>query len=344
MHSPFAADRRETPKDRPAALGFTVIELLVVCAVVGLLAALILPAVQASREAARAASCRNNLKQIGLALHNHASATGRFPAGMPHWDDGLAFPRSYYSPHVLLLPYLGAGPLAADCDATERRVNRRFAPFSRWQQVTVSTFLCPTDGAGAAGGVNYRVNVGADVYYDRSGSFQPGEDGSFGPFALFLPRGPADVRDGLSQTAGASEKLRGAGGPFDRRRSVWYTGLLDITGDIPPGSMLRTLCENAPAEPVAYEAHAGGSWVQPGLLHTWYNHAAGPNPAHPDCDLFGGSSALPTGGVYSATSGHPGGVNLLLLDGAVRFVADSVDPAAWRALATRAGGDAATGF
>ena len=326
--------------------GFTVVELLVVVAVVGLLAALILPAVQASREAARATHCRNNLKQFGLALHDRHAATGALPAASRD-EPGRRF--GEYSPQARLLPYLGAGALAAEVDPTVDRVNAEHPPFSRWDGVTVPAFLCPTDGGPAAGALNYRINTGAPPRYDTPWGGRPPAgwpaDGQFGPFRTFRVTPLSATRDGASQTAAMSEKLRGDGpGGFDRRTDAWLTG----RGDVGPGEVsageLAEICAAAPGTPTRTYARAGNSWLQPGFHHAWYNHAAGPNPPFPDCDLTGAWYPLPVGGLYSARSDHPGGVNLLLLDGAVRFVADAVDLPTWRALATRAGGETVGAF
>ena len=335
--------RHESTRPRS---GFTLLELLVTAGVVALLIALLLPAVQAAREAARATECRNNLKQFGLAIHNHASTEGAFPAGLPLRPDDGRFPDHYYSQHVALLPHLGAGALARAVDGSRRRHNQTVPPFSEWDDARVPTFLCPSDGRGAnAGGTNYRAATGGTIYRERGWRDEPPPgwpERAFGTFTAFRPVGPADVRDGLSQTAAMSEKLRSDGPEaFTRRTDVWLTGRFDLEPRYASDEEFTSLCRTAPpdGEVNRYFPHAGASWVQPGFHHTWYNHAAPPNAPHPDCDLYGAAFGLPLGGVFRATSDHPGGVHLLLLDGAVRFVGDAVDPATWRALATRAGGE-----
>ena len=337
--------RSARPPAPPNRAGFTVVELLVVCAVVGLLAALILPAVQASREAARATACRNNLKQFGLALHNHQAARGYLPGAVrdrPGDGSGVTYE---YSPQARLLPHLGAGALAEAVDVQVPRVNREGPPFSEWDDVTVPAFLCPSDGGPTAGAVSYRINTGGSIFFEhrwRDEWTPPGwpSAGQFGPFAGFRGKCDAAVRDGLSQTAAMSEKLRGDGpGGFDRRAGVWLTGRYNIEPRYPGNEEFLEICAAAPAAPSKSFAYAGRSWVQPGFFHTWYNHAAGPNAPMPDCDVHGYPFPVSLGGVYRAASAHPGGVNLLLLDGAVRFVNDDIDLDTWKALATRAGGD-----
>ena len=321
--------------------GFTVVELLVVIAVVGLLAALILPAVQASREAARATACRNNLKQLGIALHNRHAAVGTLPAASRD-EPGGRF--GEYSPQARLLAHLDAGPLAAKIDPTVDRVNGEGPSFSEWDDITVPTFLCPTDGGPTAGAINYRINTGSPLRYDTPWGGSPPAGwpraGLFGPFRTFRATPMQATRDGLSQTAAMSEKLRGDGpGGFDRKTDVWLTGRADVGPGLVSAEEMAEICLAAPTAPTRTYTYGGNSWLQPGFHHAWYNHAAGPNPPFPDCDVTAAWYPLPVGGLYSARSDHPGGVNLLLLDGAVRFVGDSIDLATWRALATRDGGD-----
>ena len=323
----------------PCRRGFTVLELLVVAGVVGLLVALILPAVQASREAARATSCRNNLKQLALALQNFAAREGSYPAALPLLPHEGRTPEHLYSPHAFLLPDLGYAALAERVSVSRPRSNRRSPPFDERADVTVPAFRCPTDAArGPAGGVNYRGNAGASIYDEGRRRGRGSE--TRGVFRSFRRAAPSAVRDGLSGTAAFSEKRRGRGsGAFDGRADVWLTGRFELRPRYASTGEFVEICSDAPSVVDRWYGDAGGAWVQPGFHHTLYNHAVGPNAPMPDCDLYAGPSGVPLGGVFRATSDHPGGVNLATLDGAVRFVNDSVDPATWRALATLAGGD-----
>ena len=329
--------------------GFTLLELLTVIGVVSLLAALLIPAVQASREAARATDCRNRLKQFGLAIHNFASARGTLPPGNGPSADAVG--GFFGNPaHVYLLAELDEGPLAAERERLRRLGPAVFgqAALYKWRDTAVATFRCPTDPASsAAGGTNYRLCAGASVLPAQflDAPRLPGWPRTLGAFAADLPEGvpPSAIRDGLSQTAAVSEKLRGDGaGPFDRRVDAWDTRRGQLGGTVTQAEFLD-LCRDAPADPVFYLSDTGSDWTRPGTEHTAYNHAAGPNPDHPDCDygISGGDGPV---GPFSATSDHPGGVNLLLLDGSVRFVGDAVDLVTWRALATRAGGETVRDF
>ena len=117
-------------------------------------------------------------------------------------------------------------------------------------------------------------------------------------------------------------------------------GTLYDTADV-----TRFCVDNTPARVSAggFLAHAGGTWATAGLQFVWYNHALPPNAAAADCDVSPSPRSASMYGVYRATSGHRGGVNVLRLDGSVRFAADGVDPAVWAAAGSRAGGGAVGG-
>ena len=330
--------------------GFTLAELAVVLAVVGLLVALILPAVSASREAARAAGCANNLKQFGLALADFEASRGAFPGAVRAYG-GETAGYHMHSPHVHLLPYLGEAPLHERVDPAARLMARQVRPFGRFERHPVAPFVCPSDGADPPGGTNYRVNTGSAAYpqWGPGGRAVSGEAGGFGPFRLWTDLPLAAVRDGVSQTVAVGEKLRGrAPAAFDPATDAWMSGLWGFTQPrYPPGADLLAVClSGAPADlPPAFATHhAGADWEQAGFQFTWYNHAAPPNAATPDCDVLDRALVLPMGGVYRATSAHPGGVNAALCDGAVRFVGDAVDGAVWSAAGTTDGGEVVAGF
>ena len=330
MISPAAAVAAAPPAGpRPAGRrrgGFTVIELLVVCGVVGLLAALILPAVMASRAAARRTACVNNLRQFGIALHDRHAVRGTFP---PAATDEASPPWPFSSPHVALLPHLG-----------ERARTGRAAddPGGRGD---IPTFRCPADPAGA--GTNYRACVGAGLFAlpAGTGAGPLGTPAEAGAFALWDGLPAAAVRDGLSQTAAFSEaRVSGPSAAWDPRTDYWYTAAA-LSGRYPTPGELAAVCGGFDGVPPTHYPDAGRSWARGDFTGTLYNHAAGPNPTFPGCSAFhlpGGY--VPEGGLHPATSDHPGGVNVVLLDGAVRFVGDAVDLALWRAAATRDGGEA----
>ena len=331
--------------------GFTLIELAVVLGVVGLLVALLLPAVLAARGAARRTECQNNLRQIGLAVEQFAGARGVYPsawetqpAGWPPFEKGWA------TVHALLLPGLEREPLFRRYLELGPTDGRQTAPwmFARPVFAPVPTFRCPADPGPAgvpdgAGGTNYRFNHGATVH--EFGLYEPRLAGPFGIYT----GGPRDVRDGLSNTACASEKLLGRSPDgWDPRTDAWATGLwgAHYPRMLPSAEVTEFCLSNSPDRVPAggFYGYAGGTWVAPGFQFTWYNHAAPPNHPAADCDLGSSGRGWPRGGIYRASSDHAGGAHALLLDGSVRFAPDGTDAVLWRAAGSKAGGEPDAAF
>ena len=327
--------------------GFTLIELLVVIGVVAILAALLLPAVQAAREAARRMSCRNNLHQIGLALHSYVAAVGTFPpSNLGHRViPNLPRYQGYYSIFIRILPDLDGRPLY---DATNfetgtnpetfmyRLEEQDLAENTANQTVLnsrVGTFLCPSDGGAFADtGCNYRGNTGVGPHFDIYAEFPDSGNGLFPEVNLVAP---AMITDGLSHTAAVSERIRGSGrkgaGRHDR-------DMFPIRGPAYTADDLCKGCQIAARPEYEQDMYLenGRWWFWTGRERTLYNHAQVPNGRIPDCIVGGGMTAA---GMATARSEHPGGVNLLTADGSVRFVQESVNQAVWRGLGTRNGGE-----
>ncbi len=157
------------------------------------------------------------------------------------------------------------------------------------------------------------------------------------------PTSSGDIRDGLSQTAAFSERLKGGGKDraFDPVRDIWSSGMELVRLSPHDADEVRTVCSALRGTPSHSWPLAGEIWIQAGFGDTLYNHVAPPNWESTDCNWgwsIRSSRVLSTGAI-SARSQHPGGVNLLLLDGSVRFVRDSIGEPVWRALATRNGKD-----
>jgi len=332
---------------------FTLVELLVAILVIGLLVGLTIPAVQSAREASRRLQCTNNLKQIGLALHNYVVQYNVFPAiDLNSYDvprKGLIPASHLYSPFARMLPQLdqlnayNAVNFALPMPGAVR-LNQTI------MDISLNSLLCPSDIQPSVLGyarVNYRFNIGPSPLFVFITAFPPS---SAGPFTIMYNYSPAAFADGLSTTVGASERLEGdwTNGPFK-----WGGDYLYLNTANPP-SIATSLwdpdqavqfCSGLPLS-LPQESRGGESWFLSGLHFTNYNHCTTPNRKMPDCAL--GSDNLTSiytrmiqQGVFKASSYHPGGVNALLMDGSVRFVTDSIQLSVWRAAATRAGGEVA---
>jgi prepilin-type N-terminal cleavage/methylation domain-containing protein/prepilin-type processing-associated H-X9-DG protein len=329
--------------------GFTLIELLVVIAIVGVLTSLLLPAVQKARGAAQRVKCANNLKQLGVAMHHYHDTQGAFPPGLeakkgPKYP--LVDPNLYrWSAHARLLPYLELTTLASTLDLANPLFlddSLRVASNNVFGVSQVpSVFLCPSDWgtpfvpiiAGQDdpkfGPVNYAACVGSGA----NGGAQLNADGvCFASSRVRL----AEVTDGASNTALMSETLLGLGGS-------------PLFNNNPPGSsqipfvyawlsMDKPLGPNDCQTPLFWNTNASSKWADGEFYCTLYNHAYPPNAATWDC-VASDAYSLNAHAWRAARSKHSGGVNLLLVDGSVRFVANGVSLAAWRALGSRNGGE-----
>jgi prepilin-type N-terminal cleavage/methylation domain-containing protein/prepilin-type processing-associated H-X9-DG protein len=337
---------------------FTLIELLVVIAIIAILIALLVPAVQKVREAAARTQCINNLKQIGLALHNYHDTYKGLPFGKGHAYAG--FPGyARWSVHSQILPYIEQGPLYQSLTFTmppntpgmAGPVINFMPAFTNAGNINanctlpVPIFLCPSDPAAITaawlGQNNYVGNVGSMFECDESEqnpSPTDATDVSRAGVLYYLSHVRfTDIVDGTSNTALFSEHLRG-GGEANSKTAMFIMPnqtTLDAT---------YTTCQSLnplTATPLSY--WQGGSWSMGEMCCTLYNHVSTPNTITcAGLPFPGGMNNMSM--CQPATSAHTGGVNLLLADGSTRFVAQTVDLVTWRALGTRNLGETVGNF
>jgi prepilin-type N-terminal cleavage/methylation domain-containing protein/prepilin-type processing-associated H-X9-DG protein len=321
--------------------GFTLIELLVVIAIISVLIALLLPAVQSAREAARRISCVNNMKQLGLGVHNYESIAGSFPmAGIFTATSGWVG----WSVHSRILPLLEQGSMFNSINFN--------LPYSKPDNTTVSAaaisiFLCPseTNTQRTPASPFFPVDHSISDYGWNLGDWYVWSNGgptTRGAFTLNTVRRFADFTDGLSSTVLSAE--------VKAQTPVYFCfgGLANInsSASIPsPNSDPYTVApEYRGSCGVANTGHSAwvdGNAQETGMTTAWPPSKAILNPTGIDVDLSSTPffSGGPTYAAINARSYHPGGVNSLFGDGGVRFVKSTVSGDVWRALGTVRGGE-----
>ena len=336
---------RSTARAATRPAGFTLVELLVVIAIIGTLVGLLLPAVQAAREAARRMGCQNNLKQLGLALANHESAKRAFPSSRG-WDGNPDSSALEWSAQARLLPYLEDLQVGAQI---ERNLTTSYDTATLADGSTlisslrIPVLLCPTepndkpiiDGAERHYPLTYGINMGPWFVFD-----QISKNGGDGAFQVNRALKPSQFADGLSKTLAFAE-------------------IKACTSYLRNSDALTTLAAPAPTLPAALNGYGGDQkqegghteWVDGKTNQTGFTAAFPPNTVVPisingftvDGDWTNRrectSATIPTYAAITSRSYHPAAVNAAMTDGSVRTVANGADATAWKAMATRAGGE-----
>ena len=353
-------------------LAFTLVELLVVIAIISVLVLLLLPAVNAAREAARNTQCKNNIRQLALAVVNYEGTYGHFPVSQT--ASGKALPGNkceggFYSWHARILPFVEATnvyqqidfdlDMADSCNGGEHGLFRADHPNANPASQSIDTFLCPSDFT--ASGLNEQimgVNTGQDNYAGNAGwpSLTTGFNGERATPAKYnglisvvnvrsdnkwLPKKGVrtkDVKDGLSKTACVAERMIQHGmTQINILNGSKKTLSYHITEQARTLGAMVERCRPENTHPdLTNSAYLGRSWIS-GWAPTGptYMHVKEPNSNH--CHF---SHSDTTGDfIVTPTSNHPGGVNVAFADGHVSFVPDGVTLEVWWAMGSRNGGE-----
>ena len=320
--------------------GFTLIELLVVIAIIGILVALLLPAVQTARESARRMSCSNNLKQLGIALHMHHDAMQHFPSQRDITKAPVpAVSQSFYrwSCFASMTPFLEQSNIYNAIDLTQPLYVFSPGPppsvkthpnLANEVAISVDVFHCPSDTH-----VRISPDWGATSYVANQGSGNNGGDyhTSDGLFCIDSQKHLRDITDGSSNTAAFSESLISSGDANSTRgvANKMSSGTLSSVWSASAITVEDSWCLN---DSSAVVFSRGEKWADGSVNDTGYHHHRIPNSKINDC--YSRRAAI-----KSARSRHPGGVMVMLADGSVGFIDNAIDLRTWQFFGTIADGN-----
>ncbi|MGL4941835.1 MAG: DUF1559 domain-containing protein [Thermoguttaceae bacterium] len=335
-----------TSATRNRSRGFTLVELLVVIAIIGVLVALLLPAVQAAREAARRMQCTNNLKQLGLALHNYHDTYGAFPAKTSAKIGGnnnkaTGGEDGDWSALFHLLPFV-------EQTAKYDQINSSGPSYPRERNsdaifgTTIAGFRCPSDGGGVQYMATNYVLCLSDIIHDCESIDQANRSNVRSMFPNSQWKSMAAITDGTSNTLALGEAVMGSGGTMSRVRGGIQMNIASandsagtkcmpaqVTTDGKTLSNPYNFMDTSLTQYNLANGNRRGGRIHDGsALHTGFHAATPPNA--PSCysrGVYTPKADLPQmrWGLYPATSSHSGGVNVGFFDGSIRFISDTVD-------------------
>lgn len=321
----------------PLRSAFTLIELLVVIAIIGVLVALLLPAVQQAREAARRSQCRNNLKQVGLALHNYHDTYRQLPLLMYPTADFGFWSWKGHSPHSMLLPYVDQQTVYAQLDFSSAALD--FGPNEDVGKTKLAVFRCPSDREPDEDpGVNYAFCVGTNIGFSGEGRYlSPREQN--GIITGTVRVSFSSITDGATNVIAASEQISGGASDAVGQLANSRYGPGSIPGGMPnafPTPDQVTAWGVVCGSNSNFSTRVARQWHRGLPGQTTFNTLLTPNSWIPNCLAHCPDSCDSDGpGMFAARSRHSGGVHILLADGSVRFAANAIDTGIWHHLGAR---------